>query len=612
MKKSQNATFEPGKVLDNKWIIIELIGKGAMGEVYRAHQINLKRDVAIKTISDDVMVEIEDDPDEIEVAFGRFQREVQTMAQVRHTNILTIFDYGEVEEITSSETSRIAYIVMEYIPGNSLRFTLSEDGLDDIPEVYGKWIRNYFMPILDGVEILHNNKIIHRDLKPENVFMDGVVPKIADFGLARSVQMKAVTISIEMLGTLAYMSPEQCSDFKTADYTTDIYALGKILFEAVHGTLTEKVVPFTSVAIDNPQTDFLEEMSLIIQKATAEEPGARYQTIQELRGDLKKALLLFEGDNDQTDEIRAVTKSPVNSVSSPILWLIVGVVVAIISVFSMGVYHLVEKKESLVDLDESPYIDHADLPTAQQIYSSENITLEQSIIGRDGSRMILTGKIEDKKDDLFLFYMDEQKISNFLFVDFLNTLREKLTVKNGVVRDGETIIIYIGDGSAEEDVIISKHGRFHLKDQKKGVNPVVRVTYHGAHMFAATYGKELLTDKEWWFAYRYHSDNTATLDEKALLPVATDASNMMHRNISPQSKGVGDKTVLDGMGKNLKEWVKITHDPINGQTTHAGDGVYESGILTTLMLDSNATPLKRFPWEGFDDVAFRTKIRVRK
>jgi serine/threonine-protein kinase len=78
MEKLQNATFEPGKVLDNKWIIIELIGKGAMGEVYRAHQTNLKRDVAIKIISKDVLSEIEDDPDEIEVAFGRFQREVQT------------------------------------------------------------------------------------------------------------------------------------------------------------------------------------------------------------------------------------------------------------------------------------------------------------------------------------------------------------------------------------------------------------------------------------------------------------------------------------------------------------------------------------------------------
>ena len=171
MKKSQNATFEPGKVLDHKWIIIELIGKGAMGEVYRAHQTNLKRDVAIKIISDDVMVEIDDDPDEMDVAFGRFQREVQTMAQVRHPNILTIYDYGEIEEITGSETSRIAYIVMEYIPGDSLRFTLSEDGLDDIPDVYAKWIRDYFMPIMDGVEVLHNNKIIHRDLKPENIML---------------------------------------------------------------------------------------------------------------------------------------------------------------------------------------------------------------------------------------------------------------------------------------------------------------------------------------------------------------------------------------------------------------------------------------------------------
>ena len=610
MEKSQKATFEPGKVLDKKWIIIELIGKGAMGEVYRAHQTNLKRDVAIKIISEDVMVEIEDDPDEMEVAFGRFQREVQTMAQVRHPNILTIFDYGEIEEITESETSRIAYIVMEYIPGDSLRFTLSEDGLDDIPEVYGKWIRDYFMLIMDGVEILHNNKIIHRDLKPENVFMDGVVPKIADFGLARSVHMKAVTTSIEMLGTLAYMSPEQCSDFKTADYPTDIYALGKVLFEAVHGTLTEKVVPFTSVAIDNPQTEFLEEMSLIIQKATAEEPGARYQTIQEMRGALKKALLLVETENSQKQVSKVAVGPYRNFASTHITWVLVGVVIAILSVASMGIYHLFVKQDSRAELDESPYTEHAELLVEKPIIAGGQEDLLQTIIGMDGSRMMLTGAVENG-DESPLFYMDEQMVTNFLFVEFLNILSENVSVKEGIVRHGETIIIYIGDGSAEENAIVHKHERFHLKDQQDGSKPVVRVTYHGAHMFAANYGKELLSDKEWKYAYNYHFENIEGIAIEGQQPQDDASSNMMHNTTVPKREENGQpEPVLDNMGKTIKEWVRITSVAKNGQTAPPTGDVYDSGVLDATIVYEGAQPLKRFPWEGFSDVGFRTKISV--
>jgi serine/threonine-protein kinase len=86
--------FEPGNVLTDKWVILELIGKGAMGEIYLAHQLNLKRDVAIKVVSEELLKDFEDDPDEIETAFQRFKREVHAMARVRHPNVLQIFDYG--------------------------------------------------------------------------------------------------------------------------------------------------------------------------------------------------------------------------------------------------------------------------------------------------------------------------------------------------------------------------------------------------------------------------------------------------------------------------------------------------------------------------------------
>ncbi|MGD9245047.1 MAG: protein kinase [Desulfobacterales bacterium] len=94
MSNLPNNILQIGHVLNDKWVIIDFIGEGAMGEVYRAHQLNLKRDVAIKVISQDMLQSFEDDPKEIEIVLQRFRREVQAMAQVRHPNVLQIMDYG--------------------------------------------------------------------------------------------------------------------------------------------------------------------------------------------------------------------------------------------------------------------------------------------------------------------------------------------------------------------------------------------------------------------------------------------------------------------------------------------------------------------------------------
>ncbi len=614
MNEPQNVKFKPGKILDGKWIIIELIGKGAMGEVYRAHQTNLKRDVAIKIISDDVMSEIADDPEELDIAFGRFQREVQTMAQVRHINVLTIYDYGEIKESDGTGESRTAYIVMEFIPGNSLRFTLSEDGLDDVPELYGEWVRDYFMPLLDGVEILHINKIIHRDLKPENIFLDGDIPKIADFGLARSQQIKAVTCSIEMLGTLAYMSPEQCADFKYAGYTTDIYALGKILFEAVNGTLTKKAVPFTSVCINNPQTDFLKEMSKIIKRATAEKPSDRYQTVQELRTDLQRSLLRFSGEYNG-EPADAHTKNHISKMVSDkqIKIFAIGIIIVIALIVAADFYDYFYMTDSTPGLDETVYTETSEKPDYRHIVVAEgNSVLAETILGKDGSRLILTGDVQSTTEEKFLFYMDNRKITNFLFLEFLHNVKEEITVKNGIVRHGGKIVIYIGDGSAAEDNIIFEHDSFHLKNQDDGSKPVSRVTYHGAQMYAIQYGKELLTDKEWQYGYRYHLANLA--QKKTVEPEIErkDDFNMMMHNTSFAPERPNDQIVLDNMGQTFKEWVSLIPSAEGDAPVSSKDATPISGVMDSSRVDQGGQPLIRFPWEGFDDVGFRTKIPVVK
>ena len=137
--------FKTGYVLNDKWVIIEFIGKGAMGEVYRAHQLNLKRDVAIKVISQEILESYQYDPDEIETTIHRFRREVQAMARVRHPNVLQIFDYGSAVIPMEHHDAPVENIVMEYIPGAALRFTMSEEGFYPEHELIAAWFSDYYL-----------------------------------------------------------------------------------------------------------------------------------------------------------------------------------------------------------------------------------------------------------------------------------------------------------------------------------------------------------------------------------------------------------------------------------------------------------------------------------
>jgi serine/threonine-protein kinase len=106
-----------------KWLILEFIAKGCMGEVYRARQVNLKRDVGIKVVSQEWLESLDGDADEIEGALERFRNEVQAMAQIRHPNVVQIYDYGSASVQKGDEEVVVEYIVMEYIPGATLRFS---------------------------------------------------------------------------------------------------------------------------------------------------------------------------------------------------------------------------------------------------------------------------------------------------------------------------------------------------------------------------------------------------------------------------------------------------------------------------------------------------------
>ena len=181
------------------------------------------------------------------------------MAQVRHPNALQIYDYGTCSILKDEKEVDVEFIVMEYIPGATLRFTMSDEGFEPDEKLIKDWIVEYFFPVLEGVQALHTLGIVHRDLKPENVLLDGTIPKITDFGLARSYRLKPLSQTVDSQGTLTYMPPEQFVDFKRVDQRGDIFSLGRILYEAIAGKISKETIPFKTVKLANPNTPFLQK-----------------------------------------------------------------------------------------------------------------------------------------------------------------------------------------------------------------------------------------------------------------------------------------------------------------------------------------------------------------
>lgn len=257
------------------------LGRGGMGDVYKAHQPSLNRDVAIKVMLPHIA------SDE---GFGvRFQREARTVAALRHPHIVQIHDFGQ--------ENGIHYMVMEYISGENLK--------DHLQTVNA---RGEQMPIDDVVRIItqlaealhyaHGQVLLHRDIKPSNVMLTPSGDAIlTDFGLVKIVEGTQFTGS-NMVGTPAYMAPEQINDPSTVDRRTDIYALGVMLYEMATGRVPFDAVSPAAVIFKHLQeplpeprrlrTDLPDFIVHIIKKALAKEPEQRYQTMQEMLDVLKQ------------------------------------------------------------------------------------------------------------------------------------------------------------------------------------------------------------------------------------------------------------------------------------------------------------------------------------
>ena len=344
--KNTNTILNAGMIIDDRYAILQFIGRGGMGEVYRAHQLNLNRDVAIKVISQEWLESLEDDEQEVECALDRFQREVEVMAQVRHPNVVQIYDYGSASIQKDEEKLVIKYIAMEYIPGATLRFTMSEDGFSPEEDAIKTWIVDYFLPVLDGVQAMHKLGVVHRDLKPGNILLDDTTPKIADFGLARSCRLTPVTRSIDVKGSPLYMSPEHFVDLKRTDKRADIYSLGKVLYEAIDGKISSETIPFKSVRLSNSDTPFLKALDRIISTATAEDREERPESVEKFRAALLEAIESSKG-KQVPGGTTSIERSSILAHSKKI-WA--AIAVAIVLMATMAIWHVgADSRKMLVD-----------------------------------------------------------------------------------------------------------------------------------------------------------------------------------------------------------------------------------------------------------------------
>lgn len=199
--------------------ITELIGKGGMGEIYLAKDINLNRDVAIKVLKS----ELTNDP-----SFAkRFINEARVQAMLIHANIVTLYSFFE-------EAGHY-YMVMEHAPGTTLDTLIKQ--INIIPEPRAL---NIFRQICEALDFAHKKDIVHRDIKPSNIMVDiekNDNVKILDFGIARILSDARLTRTGTMLGTVNYMSPEQVLAEKDIDHRSDIFSAGILLYEMLTGRL---------------------------------------------------------------------------------------------------------------------------------------------------------------------------------------------------------------------------------------------------------------------------------------------------------------------------------------------------------------------------------------
>ena len=322
---------QSGDLIADRYELEELVGTGGMSTVFRAHDRQLERRVAIKILHEHYA----GDPEYLE----RFRREARAVAQLSHPNIVTVIDRGDDEGRQ--------YIVFEHVEGENLKELVQREGSLPVRQAL-----ELALAVADGLAFAHDHGLVHRDVKPQNVLLsnEGEV-KVTDFGIARSLHVEhGVTLTGTVLGTGEYLAPEQAGG-KPVSPATDVYSLGVVLWELLAGDVPFAGENFVAVAlrhVNEPppslrdrRPDVSPRLEAAVDRALAKDPAHRFSSMAAFAKELRACLAEAEGGGPAlfadaertliTPPAPAPSPAPVRRRRSrrrPLAWILLALVVA--------------------------------------------------------------------------------------------------------------------------------------------------------------------------------------------------------------------------------------------------------------------------------------------